>query len=1178
MKKMRKIIAIITVVLMLVPIVLSTSVQAITLGIEKLRKDGYAYEINQKDVWKIVNRDVTPNDISNPAIYAPTFYCLKPTQGFGSSSYTADVEYTVSFDMKKPSLINTPYTLVIPSSSSNEYNALLWMLDNFYDPNTSSLADRDALLQAAEINEAALTGARLITDSDIEVVQQIALWYLTTEYNANPDDNYHFDTLPSPYISQYLDTISDYDSIFTREGGAPGNRLINLQKLYTYFITKSLEEAPNYGTEDPRELPAPIIFENLIISAQKEDTNIMVGPFKITTQGSRPYTLNASVTDGINPITNYKIFTKSGSTYTEVPIVTDLETTIKSLANTEFYIGVPTDSAPDRVKLDMSASYADSKITYWSVEPDNVLTEQPVVEIERIETEVDFSREIELPEPYSFQLLKREAEDPDVTIDGAGFTITTNPDIGLPGTEQLTSGGGKISFDDLEGSGDITFTITETTTPIGYLPLQETIIFTINRDAQGNILLVSGGTGNQYVVTVNNSEKLVSIAIDNIPIPDDYFDLALRKYITAVNGEELTGDAKREPTPQASTSIGRDIDYKFPDPIDPKSSNPVIVKNGDIVTYTIRVYNEGTINGYVKEIKDDIPEGLEFLPTHPINVMYGWVPNGANSVKTDYWSKDNDEERLLDEGRTGLMYAFDWETEDYSTLDYRDVQIAFRVIAPNSYQGLIKNIAEIKEHTDENGDDIEDKDSVPDNDIPGEDDIDDEYLILEEIEEEKIFDLALRKFITEVEREGNNININAATRYPVPQESEQNTRDIFYKHNKTPLVVTYGDIITYTIRVYNEGEIDGYVQEITDNLPEGIEFLPTHPTNVKYGWEERTVENGRKEIYTRYWSQEETNSRDEDADGLIKARDMEKELPEGLDYRDVQVAFKFVYRITQAERAEVDKGNNKIIRNVAEISEDSNEYDIPDKDSEPGNGGGSYKYKDYTDQDQYENEDDIDFEQLKTEYFDLALKKYVTKAIVTVDGVTKTYNTGHTGDENPEPPAKVEINRKKINSTVVKFAYTIKITNEGQIAGYAKEIKDHIPAGLKYIQADNPKWSQIDADTVVTRALENTLLQPGESASVEIILTWINGANNLGLKVNIAEISEDYNETKTPDIDSTPDNWDPKRPYEDDEDEAPVLLTISQGAEQVIYVVLPTMIMGILGVGIYLIKSKVLGI
>ena len=46
-----------------------------------------------------------------------------------------------------------------------------------------------------------------------------------------------------------------------------------------------------------------------------------------------------------------------------------------------------------------------------------------------------------------------------------------------------------------------------------------------------------------------------------------------------------------------------------------------------------------------------------------------------------------------------------------------------------------------------------------------------------------------------------------------------------YNHNKKPVAVKPGDVVTYTIRVYNEGELDGYVGEITDYLPPELEFI-----------------------------------------------------------------------------------------------------------------------------------------------------------------------------------------------------------------------------------------------------------------------------------------------------------------------------------------------------------------
>ena len=82
--------------------------------------------------------------------------------------------------------------------------------------------------------------------------------------------------------------------------------------------------------------------------------------------------------------------------------------------------------------------------------------------------------------------------------------------------------------------------------------------------------------------------------------------------------------------------------------------NPVDVNTTDIVTYTIRVYNEGELNGYASKIMDDIPQGLEFVPAEydkdgkPINTnaVYKWTIyreiKDGDLICTDliYYSKD----------------------------------------------------------------------------------------------------------------------------------------------------------------------------------------------------------------------------------------------------------------------------------------------------------------------------------------------------------------------------------------------------------------------------------------------------------------------------------------------------------------------------------------------------------
>ena len=76
----------------------------------------------------------------------------------------------------------------------------------------------------------------------------------------------------------------------------------------------------------------------------------------------------------------------------------------------------------------------------------------------------------------------------------------------------------------------------------------------------------------------------------------------------------------------------------------------------------------------------------------------------------------------------------------------------------------------------------------------------------------------------------------------------------------------------------------------------------------------------------------------------------------------------------------------------------------------------------------------------------------------------------------------------------------------------------------------------------------------------------------MGVKTNVAEISEDYNEYGVPDKDSTPDN---KKTGEDDIDDAPVMLSISTGRAK-LYLGLGFIVLVTLAGGIGLIKKNVL--
>jgi hypothetical protein len=76
----------------------------------------------------------------------------------------------------------------------------------------------------------------------------------------------------------------------------------------------------------------------------------------------------------------------------------------------------------------------------------------------------------------------------------------------------------------------------------------------------------------------------------------------------------------------------------------------------------------------------------------------------------------------------------------------------------------------------------------------------------------------------------------------------------------------------------------------------------------------------------------------------------------------------------------------------------------------------------------------------------------------------------------------------------------------------------------------------------------------------------------MGVKINTAEISKDYNKYGVKDKDSIPGN---KVPKEDDIDDAPVMLSVKTGSDEIAYVAICIGVLAIVGVGVYAIRKKI---
>ena len=1226
MKKFKKLVSSILITMLTVATlgsistVKAASAGPLYLGIVSLRRAGYGYQQEGSKVWKIAEYD---SENGKTADLSKTIYCIKGGPGFGSSDMaTGGVptisKYTQKFNLKDLASIPSTYSKILPTGSN--YNSLMWLLDNIYIMpaiGTDNTTAREEFLKSKIPNEL----YELITDDDIDAVQQLAIWYFT-----NPSgDKYHYET-SNFKINSIANVDSNYASMGDIFGDDGWDREDAIEALFQYYITNAKANS-NYKSTNNTTSPIEIVKSNATMT--KVGSNYVAGPYKINQLLNVDYTLNATFTDinGTTITPSIGIKDVSGN-------VTATTKTLKELVGQEFYLIMPTSSNISGIKMTVNTSYTSKTVDYWSV-ADAPTTEQPVVIVN--ETPLNFSdtTSIVVPKPFDLSLRK----------------FITN----INGTE-ITNRIPQVDVSKLASGEATTATYNHTKTPLK-VAIGDVVTYTIRVYNEGDIdgyveeitdhlpdqleFVAGNETNTKYGWTVdsNNSKiirtnylskakeasegdnkikafdgtkldykdvkvvckvvstdpmptKITNIADitkftdgngntvtdrdsqeNNVNIPSDLpgykddeigkdyvpgqqddddfeklkikeFDLALRKFITKVNNTEIKSRIPQVDTTPLKNGTGTTAIYNH-------SKEPVKVSLGAVVEYTIRVYNEGQVDGYVEEIKDHLPDQLEFIKDNETNKKYGWTVDSTDSkvIKTSYLCKAN--EKVAGENK---IPAFDG-----TTLSYKEVKVACKVVSTDPMPSKITNLADISDFTDGEGNKVTDRDSKEDNvkipeDRPGykDDESKKDYVPGQEDDDdfEKVtlvkFDLSLRKFITAVNNTEITSRIPQVDVTPIKDGSSTTAK---YDHPKDPVLVSNGNIVTYTIRVFNEGEMDGYASEIKDDMPQGLKFLTDNKTNIEYRWKMLDKDGKETEnldeavsIVTDYLSKEQEKTA---GANLLKAFDGEK-----LDYRDVKVAFE----VTEPNTSD------RILINQAQISKDSDKdgNDVTDQDSVPDKWN--------------EGEDDQDIEKVKVQYFDLSLRKWVTQAIVTENGEEKIIESGHKAEDDPEDVVKVDLKKSKINKVTIKFRYKIRVKNEGNIAGYAKELKDYIPNGLKFVPEDNPLWKQIDEKTITTDQTKDILLQPGDTTEVEVVLTWINDSENFGVMDNWAEISKDHNDFNSPDIDSTPDN---NKKGEDDIDDAPVSVGVQTGQIKT-FTTIGLAVLVILSSGVVLIKKFVL--
>ncbi len=1107
--------------------------------------DGTAHIIPQ--IIKKVNGGYSTED---------KLYSLR--NGFGSIS--KDTEYTEKFNLKTDATDAINYfksNLGFSDISDIEYNAILWIIDNMYLPEIDAEETKNKLFENAGISNSELN------NDDIEFVQQMALWYYT-----NADQN------GADYSLSLLDTYKLSSASLLNGNSFNASKSEQIDKLYRYFIENALLCVGDYGTGESRDVT--------LIKGEKTYKTVAT-MWVAKKQNAEPILriTREEVKDFDLALRQY-IISVNGVAISDArnPKINENEYLHKKNA-VEVNNG-------DRITYRISV-YNEGKVS------GDILS---IIDILPEGLEFRANNNTELLKKYSYEyyeeqriirLIPKNNENSLFTLSSNKNTQYVDIVLTVTATKQnsdtILTNIVTMQYEPTNDEDKNVQDVDSTQQLANFkLPANTTEWMQYSGNGLNKPYL---GDENYYYKGQEDDDDFEKVVIKGIP-----FDLSLTKFITDVNGKKITSripkiDVSRlNKTNETNGEKIESAEYIT-------NKEPVIVKKGDIVTYTIRIYNEGDLDGIATEITEYIPEGLGYLldykkntenfwkvinneSTHTIHLigedgLYEDESNIKNlkvedfeSFLTEYTSL-NQVEILAGEAQistSGLadkkIKAFDasltsskaeglWQKSENGEngLYYRDIEITCIVIGENGFVGTRGNVTEISNSkaVDKANKEImvEDRDSTPGNVYDDrellEDDADYELIKLGE------FDLSLKEYFSYLVTKNGEITEQKERNIKIDTDEEG---DLIFKKNIAPGYAENTDYIVYTIRVYNEGTIIGYANEIVHNLPKGLVFLTDNNINKEYEWKMYDAEGNvtdnlemAKELRTNYL-------KDKAIEIYDRTQNVSEENP---GYEEIMIAF-------QVDENQLENGS-RIINSYSHITKQTAEIqEIVDSDSTPGKW--------------IESDDDQDTEEIYIGKFDLALFMNISKIFkgneIIAEPEQKIY-------ENENQEIKIKIKNKDIKNSEIKIVYNITVANQGDIVGYVEEITDYIPDELEFKQEDNPNWIQASENVVKTRYLAEIELQPGDTKSVELILTWKGGTKKLGQIKNYSEISMSKNAKEAKDFDSLENNFNTENYTKQEDDEAVSTVIIKKDNTIVILAVLIITVLVVIIGSIVLIKK-----
>lgn len=351
------------------------------------------------------------------------------------------------------------------------------------------------------------------------------------------------------------------------------------------------------------------------------------------------------------------------------------------------------------------------------------------------------------------------------------------------------------------------------------------------------------------------------------------------------------------------------------------------------------------------------------------------------------------------------------------------------------------------------------------------------------------------------------------------------TVNYYYIHKSAGVIVNYYDVDTGE-KLKDEQKIEGHqgdeyrtTQEVFEGYEIVKERLPQNATGIM------TIEEKKVDYYYKKKTKVKVEHKDKTT-GMV----MDEEIKNGYrndEYQTEQKAYSEYDLVADPENAKGTMTEEDITVTYyyikkAEVEtlylEEGEEKELAEKDVKNGHIGDKYETSakeidNYIFVKSTENTSgEMGDEKITVKYyyrqkiFNLKVEKWVDS--VKIDEKSKKGQTYKKRDNL----YKLDIHKNKVETAEIKVTYKIRVTNTGEIAGIANEIKETIPEELEFIQSDNEiKWD-ISGTTLKTTALEKETIEPGEYKEIEITLRWKKGDNNLGEVTNKVELSKISNQ------------------------------------------------------------------